>query len=106
MIYSDQLMDSGKHLLVMASEVDQGDTAKGIIEGYEKEITKVDSDTRDDLIGIDIELGKMIALQGFGAGYSRLKVKEHITNITKRYREAVIALSAALTFVNIKNKKK
>lgn len=65
------------------------------------------------MIGIDIELGKMIALQGFGAGYSRLKVKEHITNITKRYKEAVIALevavialSAALTFVNIKNKKK
>ena len=82
-----------------------------IINNYEDEITKADSETREDLIGIDIELGRLSAFRGYGANYSRLKVKEHVTNITKRYRKAVVALgvttctlATALVLTNMKRK--
>lgn len=83
-----------------------------IINDYEDEIKKADADTKEDLIGIDIELGRLSAFQGFGAGYSRVKIKEHVANITKRYREVVYTLSAAtcilgtaLIIEKIRNKK-
>lgn len=95
---------------------------KEIIDNYEKEIERADRDTRSDLINIDIELGKMSypeLVMGnrppypwLGAGYSRTKVKESVTNIVKRDREAiavleatVAVLSAALIITHIKKKK-
>lgn len=95
---------------------------KEIIDNYEKEIERADRDTRSDLINIDIELGKMSypeLVMGnrqpypwLGAGYSRTKVKESVTNIVKRDREAIAVLeatvailSAALIITHIKKKK-
>lgn len=83
-----------------------------VINNYEDEISKSDSETKEDLIGIDIELGRLSTFSGFGANYSRVKIKEHVANITKRYREAVLALSTvtcvlgtALIIEKIRNKK-
>lgn len=98
------------------------DKTKEIIDNYEKEVKRADKDTRSDLINIDIELGKMsypeLAMSNrtpypwLGAGYSRAKVKESVTNIVKRDRgaiavlEATVAiLSAALIITHIKKKK-
>lgn len=95
---------------------------KEIIDNYEKEVKRADKDTRSDLINIDIELGKMsypeLAMSNrtpypwLGAGYSRTKVKESVTNIVKRDREAIAVLeatvailSAALVITHIKKKK-
>lgn len=93
-----------------------------IVDNYEKEVKRADKDTRSDLINIDIELGKMsypeLAMSNrtpypwLGAGYSRAKVKESVTNIVKRDREAIAVLeatvailSAALVITHIKKKK-
>lgn len=98
------------------------DITKEIIDNYEKEVKRADKDTRSDLINIDIELGKMsypelamgnrTSYPWLGAGYSRVKVKESVTNIVKRYRKAievleatVAILSAALIITHIKKKK-
>lgn len=93
-----------------------------IVDNYEKEVKRADKDTRSDLVNIDIELGKMsypeIVMGNrppypwLGAGYSRAKVKESVTNIVKRDREAITVLeatvailSAALVITHIKKKK-
>ena len=98
------------------------DKTKEIIDNYEKEVKRADKDTRSDLINIDIELGKMsypeLAMSNItsypwlNAGYSRAKIKESVTNIVKRDREAitvleatVVILSAALIITHIKKKK-
>lgn len=83
-----------------------------IIDDYENEISKSDSDTKDDLINIDIELGRLSAFNGYGSSKSRIEIKKHVSNITKRYRETVLALGtatcmlgAALVIERIKNRK-
>ena len=100
------------------------DKNKEIIDNYEKEVNRADKDTRSDLINIDIELGKMsypeLAMSmsngtiypWLGAGYSRAKVKESVTNIVKRDRRAIAVLEAtvailstALIITHIKKKK-
>lgn len=83
-----------------------------VIDDYENEISKSDSNTRDDLINIDIELGRLSAFNGYGGSKSRIEIKKHVSNITKRYREAVLTLSTAtcilglaLVIERIKNRK-
>lgn len=93
-----------------------------IVDNYEKEVKRADKDTRSDLVNIDIELGKMSypelvmgsrpSYPWIGAGYSRAKIKESVTNIVKRDREAIAVLeatvailSAALIITHIKKKK-
>lgn len=83
-----------------------------IIDDYENEIYKSDSSTKDDLINMDIELGRLSAFNGYESGKSKIEIKKHVYNIAKRYREAVLALStatcvlgAALVIERIKNRK-